>query len=279
MPALAVYVAVIRGSVGAGGRSFDAGRALLGELLDFLARDPRHGLESAVFLGWLLPAVAVVGLVALLLQGRYGLAAALALGAAVPCVLALGSTLPGYREVWERLPGLGETRVPARLMPIACLSLAGLVGAAADRIRRPALVAALLVLLALDLRLGVTRYRPSAADPDNRAYAALRDAGPGRLLELPVHLPDRQEGSVYLHYAMQAPRERPAGYSTTAPPAADETVRRLRADPCSARALGVRYLAIFAPAKRPCSGVLIGEDGPVRVFRLRQVTQPRDRRR
>jgi hypothetical protein len=276
---LAVYVAVIRGSVGAGGRSFEQVERYSAELLDFLARDPRHGLESAVFLGWLLPVVAVVGLVALLLQGRYGLAAALALGAVVPCVLALGSTLPGYRELWERLPGLGETRVPARLMPIACLSLAGLVGAAAERIRRPALVAGLLVLLALDLRLGVTRYRPSAADPDNRAYAALREAGGGRLLELPVHLPDRQEGSVYLHYAMQAPRERPAGYSTTAPPDADETVRRLRADPCSARALGVRYLAIFAPAKRPCSGVLIGEDGPVSVFRLRQVAQTRDRRR
>ena len=139
---------------------------------------------------------------------------------------------------------------------------------AADRIRQPVLVAALLLALALDLRLGVTRYRASEADPDNRAYAALAAAEPGRLLELPVHLPDRQEGSVYLYYAMQAPRARPAGYSTTAPKAADRTVRRLRADPCSARALGVRYLAIFAPATRPCSGVLIGEDGPVRVFRL-----------
>jgi hypothetical protein len=164
-------------------------------------------------------------------------------------------------------------------MPIACLSLAGLVGAAAERIRRPALVAVLLVLLALDLRLGVTRYRPSAADPDNRAYAALREAGPGRLLELPVRLPDRQEGSVYLHYAMQAPRERPGGYSTTAPKAADAAVRALRADPCSARSVGVRYLAVFEPAKRPCSGVLIGEDGGVSIFRLRQVAQPGDRRR
>jgi hypothetical protein len=274
---LAVYVAAIRGSVGASGRSFAQVERYSAELLDFVARDPRHGLESAVFLGWLLPVVAVVGLVALILQGRYGLAAALLAGAVVPCVLALGATLPGYRELWERLPGLGETRVPARLMPIACLSLAGLVGAAAERIRRPALVAVVVVLLALDLRLGVTRYRPSAADPDNRAYAALRDAGRGRLLELPVHLPDRQEGSVYLHYAMQAPRERPAGYSTTAPKAADEAVRELRADPCSARSLGVRYLAVFEPAKRPCSGVLVGQDGDVSVFRLRQVAQPRNR--
>jgi hypothetical protein len=265
---LAVYVAAIEGSIGASGRSFEEVERYSAELLDFVARNPRHGLESAVFLGWLLPVVAIVGLVALVLQGRYGLAAALFVGASVPCVLALGSNFPGYDELWERLPGLNETRVPGRLMPIACLSLAALVGAAADRIRQPVLVAALLLALALDLRLGVTRYRASEADPDNRAYAALAAAGPGRLLELPIHLPDRQEGSVYLYYAMQAPRERPAGYSTTAPKAADRVVRRLRADPCSARRLGVRYLAIFAPAARPCSGVPIGEDGPVRVFRL-----------
>jgi hypothetical protein len=215
----------------------------------------------------------------MLLQGRYALAGALLAGAVVPCALALGANVPGYRELWERLPGLGETRVPARLMPIACLSLAAFVGVAADRVRRPLFTAGLLFLLVLDLRLGVTRYRPSEADPDNRAYAALREAGPGRLLELPVHLPDRQEGSVYLHYALQAPRERPAGYSTTAPEQADATVRAIRSDPCSARELGVRYLAVFEPAERPCSGVLVGEDGPVRVFRLREVTQSGNRRR
>jgi hypothetical protein len=275
--ALAVYVASIRGSVGAGGRSFDQVDRYSADVLDFLARDPRHGLESAVLVGWLLPLVAVVGAVAVVLQGRYGLAAALFVGVAAPCVLAFGANLPGYRTLWENVPGLQDTRVPGRLMPIACLCLAALVGIAADRLRRPALVAGLLVLLALDLRLGVTRYRPTAADPDNEAYATLADAGPGRLLELPVQLPDRQEGSVYLHYAMQVPRERPAGYSTTAPKEADSTLRKLRNDPCAARELGVRYLAVFEPAKRPCSGVLIGEDGPVSVFRLRQVSQSGDR--
>ena len=277
--ALAVYVASIRGSVGAGGRSFDQVERYSADLLDFVARDPRHGLESAVFLGWALPLVAVVGAAAVLLQGRYRLAAALFAGVAVPCILALGANVPGYRELWEHVPGLEETRVPGRLMPIASLCLAALVGAAADRLRRPLLVAGLLVLLALDLRLGVTRYRPSAADPDNAAYAALEDAGPGRLLELPVYLPDRQEGSVYLHYAMQGPRERPTGYTTTAPKQADATIRKLRDDPCSARDLGVRYLAVFEPARRPCSGVLLGEDGSVSIFRLREVSQSGNRRR
>src|SRR5207247_319850 len=83
------------------------------------------------------------------------------------------------------------------------------------------------VLLLVDLRLGL--FHATAADEHNRAYAALRSAPPGRLLEFPVYLPDRQEGSVYLYYAMRAPRERVAGYSTTAPPAADAILRRLNA--------------------------------------------------
>ena len=54
---------------------------------------------------------------------------------------------------------------------------------------------------------------------------------------------------------MQAPRERPAGYSTLAPPAADSLARRLRPLTCGrwtpelrrllAR-LGVRYIAVHA---------------------------------
>ena len=83
---LAVYVTAIRGSVGAGGRSFDQVERYSAGLLDFVARDPRHGLESAVFLGWLLPVLALVGLAALVLQGRYELAAVLRTArAAVSC--------------------------------------------------------------------------------------------------------------------------------------------------------------------------------------------------
>ena len=77
-----------------------------------------------------------------------------------------------------------------------------------------------------------------------------------------MHLPDRQEASVYLHYAMQAPRERPAGYFHDRAEGGGRHRPATRDDPCSARDLGVRYLAVFEPAKRPCSGVLIGEDGP-----------------
>jgi hypothetical protein len=184
-------------------------------------------------------------------------------------LLALGANLPGYRFAWEHLPGLQSTRVPARLMPIACLAIAALAAFAVDRLDwRWAPVLALL-LVALDLRLGVTAVRPTAADEGNRAYAAVREAPPGRLLELPVRPPDSQEASVYLYYAMQAPRERPAGYSTVAPKEALRTLRALGPcpGPSKLNELGVRVVAVFSPA--PCGrrGALIRRDGAVSVYR------------
>ena len=53
---------------------------------------------------------------------------------------------------------------------------------------------------------------------------------------------------MYLYYAMQAPRERPLGYSTTAPPEADRTARLLRRDfdERLLRRLGVRVVVLYA---------------------------------
>ena len=105
-----------------------------------------------------------------------------------------------------------------------------------------------IVLLAADLH--VHAYGASAADRGNAAYAALRGAGPGRLLELPVFLPDVHYGSVYYSYAMQAPRERPGGYSTIAPVAANLTAKRLERLNCGdwsgidLAALGVRFVTL-----------------------------------
>ena len=119
-------------------------------------------------------------------------------------------------------------------MIITCLALAGLAALGLEWVlqhgRGVAALGAALVLVAVDLLAGVTAYRPTAADEGNRAHAALRQEG-GRLLEMPVYAPDRQEASVYLYYAMQAPRERPAGYSTVAPKEAARVLRELQ--PCA----------------------------------------------
>ena len=80
------------------------------------------------------------------------------------------------------------------------------------------------------------------ADEGNPVYARL---GEGRLLERPVYVPELLEGSVYLYYSMQAPRERPLGYSTTAPPEADRVARRCAAASSIPPTLGVRSVVHF----------------------------------
>ena len=260
---LLVWAVSIRDSIGEA-RSFAQVERYSAELADFVARDPRHGLEAFVLLGWLTPLAALAGLA--LTRSRLGVL--LGLGVAIPCLLALGGNLPGYEAVWDVAPGLGSTRVPSRLMPIACLALAALVALAVSRLRWRFAPLIALVLVALDLRLGVTAVRPTAADEDNRAYATIRDAELGRLLELPVYPPDRQEASVYLYYAMQAPRERPAGYSTAAPKEAGAELRELRPCPDARHLgdLGVRLLAVHGRARCGVAGRLLARDGAIALY-------------
>ena len=260
---LFVWALSIRGSIG-DSRSFAQVERYSADLADFVSRDPRHGLESFVFVGWLVPVLAVAGV----WLARSRLAAVLAVGAAVPMVLALGANLPGYEQVWEALPGLGSTRVPGRLMVIACLGLAGLVALALSEARWRWAPLVVLALVAIDLRVGVTAYRPTEADQDNRAYAALERNPGGRLLEMPVYAPDRQEASVYLYYAMQAPRERPAGYSTVAPEEAARVLRELQpcADVRHLSELGVRFLAVYGRPRCGVAGRLLARDGQVAIY-------------
>jgi hypothetical protein len=264
---LVVWALAIRNSIGEG-RSFAQVERYSAHLSDFVSRNPEHGLEAFVFLGWLAPLLAALALV----LHRSRLSLVLGLGALVPCLLALGANLPGYETLWETLPGLGSTRVPGRFMPIAALSVAGLVAIALDRVMQHKhwfVPAGALLLVTLDLRFGVTAVRPTTADPGNRAYAAVSDTEPGRLVELPPYPPDRQEGSVYLYYAMQAPRERPGGYSSVAPAAALRTYRTLA--PCPSQGeldrLGIRYVTVFGRSRCPAAGELLARDGPVASYR------------
>ena len=168
----------------------------------------------------------------------------LGLGAIVPCLLALGANLPGYGLLWRNTP-LHATRVPERLLPIACLCLAALAAAAiacvSETQSRSRLVAWVAVaLVAADL--WVPLYDPLNADEGNAVYKRANAAPPGRLLEVPPLPPDAYAGSVYLYYAMQAARERPLGYSTSAPPEAFAVARRL---PRGAPTLGVRVIVKY----------------------------------
>ncbi len=237
---LLVYVTSIRGSVAATGRSFAEVERYSAELLDFVARESRHGFETVVLLGWLLPVAALAGLTVLARRDR-ALALVFGLGVLVPVVFALGANTPLYRPLWELLPGLGQTRVPARLLPIACLCIAALFAIALERVRWRFAALAASALVFADATIDT--FDPLVADENNAIYAQLRAQPPGRLLERPVYLPERQEGSVYLYYSIQAPRERPLGYSTTVSPEANAAARALgRARRQTLEELGVRYL-------------------------------------
>lgn len=254
--AVAIQQIVVAGSIASGGRSFAQVENYSAELSDFVTRGVGVGVEEYVFLGWLTPLLALVGLWAV--RRKRGLAWFLGLAALLPCLLALGANLPLYEPLWRVLPPLQFARVPERLLPIACLAIAGLVAHAvafvlsqhrvqsARRARAVAVASAfaVLVLLAIDVRVPV--FGAVVPDRTNAAYEAIR--GDGRLLELPVFRPDIHFGSVHLAYARQSARERPQGYSTTAAPAADLLARELRAVSCGRGSipadLGIRFVAV-----------------------------------
>jgi len=248
--AVLAWAVTVPGSVASGGRSLGTVDRYSAEWNDLVSRSLDGDLEEFVFLGWLTPLLALAGLAVLASRGRPELAAVLGLGALIPILLALGTNLPTYEALWNALPPFRYPRVPERLMPIACLALAGLVAFALAAVRWRAV--ALLALPVLFLDLDVDVYRDTAADPGNAAYAALARAPAGRLLELPVILPQRHFGSPYLYYLTQAPRERPGGYSTVAPREAEDLARRLSPLNCGYWAgserllarLGVRYVMV-----------------------------------
>jgi hypothetical protein len=234
-----IRLTVISGSIDEGGRSLNQVRLYSADGLDLFSRNVRHGAEAFVFLGWLTPLAAIAGFVLLARRRERGLAIALGLGALLPVLFALGTHFPLYAPLWHVLPPLRYPRVPERLMPIACLALAALVALAVEeglhrrearRIPRIALAVIVAVVLLADLH--VRAFKASAADRSNRAYAAVKKEPPGKLLELPVFLPDIHYGSVYLYYDQRVRRQRPGGYSTTAPRKADEVARQLQPLSC-----------------------------------------------
>jgi hypothetical protein len=256
---------VVQGSLQAKGRSLNEVAVYSANWVDFFSRSQRHGSESFVFLGWLTPLLALFGLYALARTGRALLAALLAVGAIVPMVLALGTNTPLYRPVHAVVPGFQYPRVPERLMPVACLAVAALVGFALhlwsdERVvgmHRSfgvwATVVAAVAVAAVAADLHFQALKASAADANNKAYQAL-EGGPSdaRLLEVPVLLPDNDDGSVYQYYDTAPRRERPEGYSTTAPVVADVVARKLQPINCGdwtshpgveLQKLGVREIA------------------------------------
>ncbi len=200
---------------------------------DFVSRDPGE-FERFAYLGWLLP-VAAVARDRLLVFQKHNLLRAPARPRArdsarsSPACSRSARTCPdtacsgGIRPCTRPGCPSGCCRSPAsaspRWPPWRSLVFQKHKLARGSSPRSPA------SLVAADL--WVPLYDPLVADEDNPVYARVADAPAGRLLEVPVLPPDAYAGSVYLYYSMQAPRERPLGYATSAPPAAFAAARRL----------------------------------------------------
>ena len=256
----------VRDTTGGRARSFGQVEHYSAELSGFVSRDSKQ-LEQMVYLGWSILLLALVGLAALFLRRRWGMAFVLGVGALVPILFALGGNLRGYETIWKHVPGLRHTRVPERILPVACLALAALVAVAISRLRWPGTAAIVVVVLLVDLQVGL--FHATAADQDNRVYAAVRADSPGRILELPVYEPGNQNASVYLYYLMQAPREHPSGYTTTAPVEADRLLRALQHEPCRYLAdLGIKTVITHYHRTNGCGGRLIARDGPIAAYRV-----------
>ena len=212
----------IAGSISAGGRSLAAVALLLGAVARLRApAASATANESFVFLGWLTPLVALAGLVLLVRNRASGSPPCSASASSSRSLLALGTHLPLYSWLWQHVRPLRYPRVPERLMPIACLSHRR----HSSPSRRPR------------RRTGIDRrcsqsccspptctshaYGASAADRGNAAYTALRGSGPGRLLELPVFLPE-------IHYGSRLLLLRDAGAPAAAGRLLDDRARRGR---------------------------------------------------
>ena len=74
---------------------------------DFVTRSPDE-FERFIYLGWLLPVLAIAGLGCLCFRNTISssrrLALVFGLGTLVPCLLALGENLPGYGLLWRNTP-------------------------------------------------------------------------------------------------------------------------------------------------------------------------------
>jgi hypothetical protein len=236
---------VIKGSIDEGGRSLKEVNVYSATGIDFVSRHVGGNAEAFVFLGWVTPLLAVGGFILLVRRDGW-LASGLAIGAVIPILLAFGTHDPLYGPLWHAFPPLRYPRVPERLMPIACLALAAFVAFAIDwGLKRrearqlPQLALAAIVAIVLLADLHVRAFGASAADGENAAYDAVHDAPNGRLVELPVFLPDIHYGSVYLYYDQRVRRERPLGYSTTAPKRTDVVARHLQPLNCGDWTTGV----------------------------------------
>ena len=256
-----------------------------------LPADPRRGGETDLFPGLVLPLLAALGIgsiggsgftvtrahnqrhgspsvrpVALLYAGIGTAALLLTLG---PEPTAWGHRLPfsgPYDWLLAVVPGLDGLRVPARLAVVVYLALAvlaatGMVAVVTRLSQRLGVIVVVLVSAVLVAEghrgpMPIVSFEPRLAVDDQRAYAGLRAAPPGPVLELPIQGDEPGDTLTFQYWTLEHGHPIVNGYSGYSSP-----LFHFLAGPSSplreheqlddvlraCRALGIRYLVVHEP--------------------------------
>jgi hypothetical protein len=210
------------------------------------------------FLG--LAAVAGIGMIRQR-ESRTMAALSMAALAVLAAWLALGPSFGLYRLAYVFIPGFDLIRVPSRFFLLTLTALSTLAGLGLDRIRRPALAWALILVATLEC-LPVpwdAPYDPIVTPPIDAWLAA--QPKPFRVVELPIPLPDNSIRQARFHseYMLHsAAHWQPTvnGYSSLVPPFHEKLYRALYAFPTEEglgelERLGVNYVLVHTDMYQP----------------------------
>ncbi len=206
--------------------------------------------------------------------------------ALVGIALSLGPSLGVFSVLFEALPPYRALRVPSRAGILFLLSVSMLAALGLDRLRGTAVRVALVALAAaecasipLPLRMEAPALPP--------IYRHLESEGEGALLELPMPPPERfQDNAVYVYRSAAHRRPIVNGYSGFVPDTYRTAYEDLKKRPLSEglqrlSARGVRFVLAhegrlgprirreLADAERTGILILVGEESPDRLYRIR----------
>lgn len=175
--------------------------------------------------------------------------------------LALGPSFGLYRLSYTLIPGFDLIRVPSRFFLLTLTALSALAALGLDRVRRPAVAWALVVLAAIEcVPLPLAGARDPIVTPPIDVWLAAQPR-PFRVLELPVPPPDNSVRQARFHseYMIHgAAHWQPMvnGYSSLVPPRHEKLYAELREFPTEAglaelERLGVKYVVVHTEMYQP----------------------------
>jgi hypothetical protein len=226
----------------------------------------RPSLESAnaaLFPGFVFLALAVIGGLGVIRhrEDRTMAAAGVAALAAFTLWLSLGPAFGLYRLGYALIPGFDLIRVPSRFFLLTLTALSALAALGLDRIRRPAIAWALVVVATIEcIPLPWDSPRDPIETPPIDAWIATQPK-PFRVVELPIPLPDNslRQSRFHSEYMIHgAAHWQPMlnGYSSLVPPLHMRLYTELHEFPtepglAELERLGVNYVIVHTDMYQP----------------------------